>query len=170
MVEPINRSQFLRGDLRGENLPVRPPWSVAESMFVERCNRCGDCLTACEQRILQKGSGGFPEVNFSQGPCTFCGACVKSCAKDALAFHLDTEHPPWSLSIEINQACLSQLAVVCRVCGERCDGSAIRFRLQTGGRAIPEVDEDLCTGCGECVGACPTQAIRIRPVRQVRAA
>ena len=29
------------------------------------------------------------------------------------------------------------------------------------GMAVPRVDPSLCTGCGQCVDACPSGAIRI---------
>ncbi|HIE54650.1 MAG TPA: hypothetical protein EYP90_05640, partial [Chromatiaceae bacterium] len=39
---------------------------------------------------------------------------------------------------------------------------AIAFELQTGGRAQPRVDEQLCNGCGECLAVCPENAVSLR--------
>ncbi len=52
--------------------------------------------------------------------------------------------------------------VVCRICGDRCETEAIRFRLKTGAVSIPEIDDALCTGCGACQFGCPVDAVTIR--------
>jgi len=170
MVEAINRNQLLRGDLSGEAAPIRPPWSGPEGLFIEQCERCDDCIKFCEQNIIRRGSGGFPLIDFSKGHCTFCGDCVKACQHAALTFPENLEERPWALSIEIKDNCLSMNGIVCRICGERCEESAVRFQLQTGGRALPLPDPELCSGCGECSHVCPSFSIKIRPLQHARAA
>lgn len=159
MTKSVSRAQFLRGDFGGNRQAFRPPWAVAEADFVEMCNRCGDCLPACPEKILEKGRGGFPLVNFSLGECTFCGECVKVCKSKALR---QTEgEQPWALKARIAASCLALNQVVCRSCGESCPTSAIRFRVATGAVARPEIDPVACTGCGACVGPCPVAAVTI---------
>lgn len=51
--------------------------------------------------------------------------------------------------------------VVCRSCGDVCDAAAIRFSPRIGGAACPAVLAEHCTGCGECVSACPANAITL---------
>ena len=51
--------------------------------------------------------------------------------------------------------------VVCRTCGESCAPGAIRFRIEAGGVSAPQVDLAACTGCGDCVPACPVAAITL---------
>jgi ferredoxin-type protein NapF len=157
----INRIQLLRGDLRGSRQIVRPPWAPDEFRFVDTCERCDACIAACSETILKRGQGGFPEVDFSQGGCTFCGDCVKACTHGVLAFFDDLEQAPWNLIAQIQDNCLSLNGVVCRSCGEACDDSVIRFKLEIGGKARPLLDETECTGCGECIAICPTQSIQI---------
>ncbi|MGB8052179.1 MAG: 4Fe-4S dicluster domain-containing protein, partial [Azonexus sp.] len=76
-----------RGFLRGRPRPkakIRPPWALPETDFVDRCTRCGNCLSACPQKILVAGDGGFPTIDFSQHECTFCGDCATACQPLAL--------------------------------------------------------------------------------------
>ncbi len=163
MKKNINRAQFLRGDIGGSRQGIRPPWSKSEALFTDLCERCGDCLTVCPQQILVKGSGGFPTVDFSRGPCTFCRACVEACRHHAFDTPLEDDASAWALEVSINDSCLSLRGIVCRSCGDACDTAAIRFQLKTGGRSAPQVIDHLCTGCGECFAVCPSRAISILP-------
>jgi ferredoxin-type protein NapF len=61
----------------------------------------------------------------------------------------------------IAAACLALNRVVCRTCGESCAPGAIRFRIEAGGVSAPQVDAAACTGCGDCVPACPVAAITL---------
>lgn len=170
MQTSIDRFQFLRGDLRGNRRGIRPPWSQPESQFIDLCERCGECLDACPKEIIENGPGGYPVVNFADGFCIFCGDCVKACNHKALRFPADPTIPPWMLEVAIDSSCLSLNGVVCRSCGDICEEAAIRFRLRTGGRSEPYLDPSACTGCGECVSACPNNAVTITPTHQDHAA
>lgn len=152
-----------RGFFRGRPRPkaeIRPPWALAESHFIDACTRCNDCLKACPEAILISGDGSYPTVDFGRGECTFCGDCVRSCQAKALIASEDAL--PWSYKAVIGPGCLPHKGVECRVCGDFCDARAIRFQPRLGGSPLPEINADLCTGCGACVAACPTQAIAIQ--------
>jgi ferredoxin-type protein NapF len=64
----------------------------------------------------------------------------------------------------IEPNCLATRGVVCRTCSEHCEPRAIRFRLQTAGRALPLIEDALCNACGECVRVCPVQAMALQVV------
>jgi ferredoxin-type protein NapF len=151
------RRDFLRARRSSAPPPLRPPWALAEQQFSARCSGCGDCLRACPSGILVSGEGRFPTVDFSRGECTFCGDCVAACIPGALR-HTEGQ-APWSLRARIGEACLAERGVECRICGEVCGASAIRFRPRVGGVALPQLDEAACTGCGACLAPCPSQAI-----------
>ncbi len=156
----IARRSFLRGR-PGRQAPLRPPWALLESDFTTRCTRCtrcGDCVSACPTGLLQSGDDGFPFANFASGTCDFCAHCVEACPSGAL---LRRNDPPWNLVASIGDACLARQDVVCRTCGEACDAEAIRFTPRIGGVAIPELNTERCTGCGDCLAGCPTRAIAI---------
>ncbi|MBT7409175.1 MAG: ferredoxin-type protein NapF [Methylococcales bacterium] len=155
----ISRFQFLRGDLNGSRVAIRPPWSLDETTFTEYCSRCGDCVKQCPENILEQGRGGFPQINFKGNGCTFCQVCVEVCKEQV--FKQDLTELPWLLNVTIKSNCVSQHGTVCQVCAEQCETEAIRYRYVMGGSQIPELTPDLCTGCGYCYGTCPTNAIEI---------
>ncbi len=143
---------------------MRPPWSVPEDAFVERCTRCDRCIDACAQGVLARGSGGFPEARFTGGACTFCGDCARACPENAFERAEPSARAAWRLRAQVLDACLAARGVVCRACGDVCEPRAIRFRLLPGGRALPLIERAGCTGCGGCIGVCPVGAIRLEPI------
>ena len=160
-----SRRSFLRGHFGQKILSVRPPWSLPESQFNQRCSRCGDCVEVCETGVLQKGEGGFPEARFNLAGCNYCGKCVQKCT--AGAFHPIKDKSPWQQKAIISLSCLARQKIVCRTCEERCEAGAIHFKLEKGGVAIPLLDLTLCNGCGMCVADCPSHAITLKPTEHV---
>ena len=143
-------------------MPIRPPWALKESLFLESCSRCSDCVSACTQGIIMRGAGGFPEISFKQGECTFCNDCATACKTNALTAS-DLNGLAWKLDVSIQSSCLSLNAVVCRACGDSCDVQAIYFKLKVGGVSEPQIAQDNCTGCGACLAVCPVDAVKINP-------
>ncbi|MDI6748335.1 MAG: ferredoxin-type protein NapF [Rhodocyclaceae bacterium] len=162
MDAPVNLSR--RSFFRARSLVrhcLRPPWAQAEAVFLATCTRCDACIDVCPSRIVVRGDGGFPEVDFLRGEheCSFCRACVDACAPKAL--HDRSGGVAWQYVAAIGASCLARDGVVCRSCGDICQPGAIRFRPQVGQAARPEVDLSICTGCGACVAPCPSRAVRI---------
>ena len=176
----MSRRFFLRGKVAASApLVVRPPWALPEARFTEQCKRCDDCIDACPEKIIVQGDGGFPEVNFKLGECTFCARCAESC--EAGAFHYfdagnsisrsdDQQHDicakpanAWDLVVAIRPNCLAMNAIVCRACGDNCEEQAIRFQLKPGGVSEPIISQEECTGCGACVAVCPVDSVSIKP-------
>ncbi|EIJ69010.1 ferredoxin-type protein NapF [Pasteurella bettyae] len=168
MEKELPRRQFLRGgflkSLQSEAIKqqgfqgVRPPWAVAEEQFITSCTRCGDCIHVCETKILVKGAGDYPEIQFSHGECTFCMKCVEVCQQPIFRPRAESA---WKHKIEIQSGCLALNHVECRTCEDNCESRAIRFKRQLGGIATPEVQLDNCNGCGACISVCPVQAIKL---------
>ncbi len=155
------RRRLLQGKLEGPKRPPRPPWAVDEARFIELCTRCDDCIRACEDGLLVRGAGGFPEIRFTEYGCNFCGDCLQACRTHALSAPHPAPSLAWRWRAQITERCLSLRGIVCRSCGDACDTDAIRFRLEVGGRATPMLDIDACNGCGECLAICPEDAVAL---------
>ncbi|WP_093032131.1 ferredoxin-type protein NapF [Ruegeria marina] len=155
MASRHSRRDILRGAIRHDRAQImRPPG--AQPDFDRLCDDCGACSQACPQRIVRRSEHGGPVVDFRHGACTFCGDCARACPTGALVAE-DIGVWPWRASIL--SSCLSYNGVSCRSCEDACEPRAIRFRLQTGGRAVPVLDQQACTGCGECAFTCPAQSV-----------
>ncbi|MDH5611492.1 MAG: ferredoxin-type protein NapF [Gammaproteobacteria bacterium] len=154
----INRMQFLRGDYSGKSSPIRPPWAGDEIQFTQTCDGCGECIEQCPTKIIRKGRGNYPVINFNVGECLFCGKCVDACEPKALI--INESQPPWSVEASINTVtCIAFNGVECRSCYDPCEANSITMTPRLGGVSIPVINTDLCTGCGACFAICPTKAI-----------
>lgn len=153
----INRRAFLRG----ATLPDRlPPWVSAKAL--SHCTSCAECVAACPEEIISISRSGYPSVDFSHTGCTFCGACADACPEDVFG---STQDPAWDAEVRVSDDCLLKSGVSCQLCTDFCDAEALQFDLSirpSGGLVIQLQD---CTGCGMCVGACPTNAISVQPIQ-----
>jgi len=138
---------------------IQPPWSSSNEKFRLLCNGCENCISACKNNILILNSKGYPQVDFSLGSCSFCGACAVSCPREAFSY--DPLFPPWNLHVKINSRCLTKNNVICRTCVEQCEKEAIEIPRIMDKDKSPRILADSCDGCGACFKACPVQAIEI---------
>jgi len=168
----VNPSPFL----------IRPPGSLPEENFLERCIRCGQCMRVCPNNalhptLLESGFEGLwtpymiPKIGYCEPTCTLCGQVCPTGAIQELAFEEkvgDDDTPPMRVGTAFfdRGRCLPwAMATPCIVCEEWCPVSpkAIYLREETAididGNEIqvqrPRVDPALCTGCGACEYACP---------------
>lgn len=140
--------------------PLYPPWALPAPGFVDICTRCNECLTHCPEQIIVEGDGGFPEIHFQKGECTFCEKCVEVCDSGAL-LKTTPEQQPWVIVAHIKDTCLAFHNVTCSRCADECESRSIKLNYSVHGISIPEVNNDNCTGCGACVGVCPVSAIAV---------
>lgn len=62
---------------------------------------------------------------------------------------------------ELAATCLAVNGVTCSICADPCESSALRVKPLMGGRALPVIDIETCTGCGDCVRLCPVGALAV---------
>lgn len=156
MVDLAKRSFFSRNKI--DDTSIRLPWLDKATVFTDLCTRCGKCAEKCETSIIVKGDGGFPTVDFSIDECTFCYQCAEVCPE---SLFVPKSEQPWNAKALINDSCLAFNNVECRSCGDMCETMAIKFKLEIGKVAQPEIELDECSGCGACVAVCPTSSINV---------
>ena len=139
-------------------LVVRPPYGLNESLFQSECVTCESkaCVASCDEQIIMIQNDGTPKLDFSKSGCTFCEECANVCEPNVL--NLDNSHTSEQLNATFRistDGCVAHHGVICFSCKEPCIDDAILFN----GMFSPVIDMDKCTGCGYCLGRCPTQAI-----------
>ncbi len=159
LMDMQRRNLFLGRNLSSSEV-VHLPWLKSHELFYENCTRCEKCTQICPEAIVSQADGGFPAIDFKKGECTFCGKCAEVCPQPI--FIINKKISPWDFFAKVDPStCLSSQHISCRSCQDSCDYRAIKFTLKAGKTPYPEVNEDLCCGCGACVSRCPTYAIKI---------
>jgi ferredoxin-type protein NapF len=160
---------------------IRPPGSLREDLFLQKCVRCSLCMKVCPTNGLQPalseaGIEGFwtPILVPRIGHCAqYCTACGDVCPTDAI----QPFTPQEKKYLFIGRAYIDRSMCIvwaqdkkCLVCDEHCSYRALHWKVVDGLRR-PFVNEYLCTGCGECEAKCPVQpiaAIRVTTLGDLR--
>jgi MauM/NapG family ferredoxin protein len=176
---------------------IRPPGATAETDFLARCIRCGQCMKICPNNALHPAldEAGFeglwtPVLVARIGYCEpTCTLCTKVCPTGAIRsltegqkLGKDNEEMVRLGTAFIDRGrCLPwAMETPCIVCEEFCPVSpkAITYEEKTierNGSAVslklPQVDPNLCNGCGACEFMCPVHdkaAIRVSSAGESR--
>ncbi|MBX3318285.1 MAG: 4Fe-4S dicluster domain-containing protein [Nitrospira sp.] len=148
---------------------LRPPGAVEEALFLERCTKCSDCVTACPPHaIAVHPTDGTPVLYADQSPCLLCEdfPCVRACGTEAL---VPVEH---GHQVRMGVAVISQRLCTagqgCHACVSRCPTDALAMDFESL-RLL--VATEACVGCGMCEMVCKTVndhvAIRVVPARHL---
>ena len=150
---------------------LRPPGAVSESMFLDRCTRCGDCIKACpHSAVAVHPRDGFPIIFPDQAPCYLCDdvPCVSACETDALVAVQHIGDVRMGLAVVSPKTCTAEQG--CNACVSQCPTHALSMDFDAL-RVI--VSDAQCVGCGICEYTCKTVndriAITIRPARSFAA-
>ncbi|MCK4766358.1 MAG: 4Fe-4S binding protein [Candidatus Aminicenantes bacterium] len=155
---------------------VRPPGSVKEKEFLEKCIRCGECMQVCPTNFIQpalfeSGVDGMwtPITNPQTGYCEYeCFKCTEVCPTEAIERLTLEQKKEFKMGIAVvdrNRCYTYADGYNCAVCEEHCPvpDKAIRFREVSTwnfeGKLVNVkqiyVVPDLCIGCGICENVCP---------------
>jgi ferredoxin len=155
---------------------VRPPGSVGEDEFLDKCIRCGECMKVCPTNVIQPmmleaGLEGMwtPVLKHELGYCEYkCNMCTQVCPTDAIKKLTLEEKQKVRIGLAYvdRSRCLPwAYARMCQVCYEQCPLPEKAIKLEDAkvttakGASItvkqPHVNIDLCIGCGICQNKCP---------------
>jgi ferredoxin-type protein NapG len=147
---------------------LRPPGAVSETLFAERCTKCGDCLEACPYHaITPHATDGLPIIVAERAPCHLCEdlPCIASCRTDAL-LPLTRFDVKMGLAVVSPRLCTAEQG--CNACVSRCPTGALSMDF---GAMTVGVSGSQCVGCGLCEYTCKSVndhvAITVRPARSL---
>jgi polyferredoxin len=165
---------------------IRPPGSVPERDFLERCIRCAECMKVCPNNALhpafmEAGVEGLwtpvliPRIGYCEPTCVLCGQVCPTGAIQKITEEQKLGNPQRHIpAIAIGTAfydhgrCLPHaMATPCIVCEEFCPTAPKAIYVVEAdvhnreGQPVhvqqPHVDPRLCIGCGACEKVCPVQ-------------
>lgn len=157
---------------------IRPPGSLPEGEFLNKCIRCLECVRICQSngKCLQPDSIHnnitelwAPVAVMREGYCEYaCNLCGEVCPTEAiLPLSLATKQKtPMGLAYFDKNLCIPFAQNKdCLVCEEHCPtpDKAIKFEIKdiilpdgsTRKVKYPYVIKELCIGCGICEYKCP---------------
>jgi len=147
--------------------PVTPPGAKSQARFNSLCTACHLCVSACPTQVLQPtyfiyGLTGFlqPRMDYITNFCNFeCTLCSEVCPTGAILPVSKDEKKLLQLgkSYFVKENCVVYTKeTVCGACSEHCPTKAVKMVPYKEKLTIPEVNNNICVGCGACEYACPT--------------
>lgn len=156
---PVQKAPTIRSDW------LRPPGAVEETVFLERCTRCGDCIKGCPPgAIVVHARDATPILFADQAPCLLCEdfPCIAACQTGALEPVSGVREVRMGWAVVSHSLCTAGQG--CHACVSRCPTQALAMDFHLMQVAIVR---NMCVGCGMCENICKTVndhvAIRVVP-------
>jgi MauM/NapG family ferredoxin protein len=174
---PLFKINYKRRDVN--EAVIRPPGSLPEEEFLDKCIRCGECMKVCptnglQPTFLEAGVEGIatPILVPRVGYCEYvCVSCTRVCPTNAIVELTEEEKKKVKIGvarIDTNRCIPYSEYENCLVCEEQCPvstktGKAIKFEIRdvitfdgdVRRLKFPVVLKDKCIGCGICESKCP---------------
>jgi polyferredoxin len=175
---PLLRSAPISKKEYSEPALIRPPGSLTEREFLQRCVKCGECMKVCitnglQPTLLEAGLEGLwspmlvPRIGYCEHRCTLCGQVCPTGAIKQLT-------PEEKMEVKIGHAVIDKGRCLpyaygqpCIVCEEVCPTpqkaiwyEEVTVRDRNGKKVTvkqPRVDLEQCIGCGICENKCPVK-------------
>lgn len=157
-----------RSDEPEPSRAICPPGAVSVDRFMDRCTACHLCISACPTHVLQPalaeyGFAGLmlPRLDFTRAACSYtCRICAEVCPDGAIQ-RLDLADKQLTrigeAHLDEDKCIVKTKGTDCAACSEQCPTQAVTMVPHDGHLRFPQLNRDLCIGCGGCEFACPVQ-------------
>ena len=150
-----------------KNHPITPPGSRGQKHLLDHCTSCHLCVSKCPANILKPafmeyGLGGImqPTVSFEKGFCNYdCTICGDVCPNEAIhSLTVEEKHRTQMgyVVFLLDNCIVNTDETSCGACSEHCPTQAVAMKPYKDGLTLPQVDTEICVGCGGCEYVCPT--------------
>lgn len=151
--------------------PIAPPGAKSIGHLNAHCTACHLCIAKCPSEVLKPatseyGVKGFmqPHFDFSRGFCSYdCTICGEVCPNHAIVpLTIEQKHKTqMGRVVFVETNCVVKVKEEsCGACSEHCPTQAVSMVPYKNGLTIPQVNPDICVGCGGCEFICPVRPFR----------
>lgn len=153
--------------------PIVPPGAISLERFKDVCTGCQICVTQCPSHVLRPTGLEYgidymlkPRIAYIDSYCNYeCTVCSEVCPTHAIKPLTKEEKATTQVGIAtffINRCIVKTEGTDCGACSEHCPTQAVHMVPYESTLTIPQVNPDLCIGCGGCESICP-----VRPMRAI---
>ncbi len=146
--------------------PIAPPGALSISNFKKHCVACHLCIATCPTKVLQPSflEYGFtgmnlPKMDYGISYCNYdCRQCGKICPTGALTILPKEEKQRTQIGravLRLHKCVVESEGTACGSCSEHCPTQAVHMVPNASGIPSPQLNVDICIGCGACEYACP---------------
>lgn len=162
---------FVRHKAYKREYPISPPGAVSTEHLLKHCTACHLCIAKCPSHVLKPvfmeyGLGGMmqPKMYFDDGFCNFdCTVCSEVCPNGAiLPLTKEKKHVTQvgRVVFLVENCIVNTDETSCGACSEHCPTQAVTMVPYKNGLTIPQVNPEICVGCGGCEYVCPVRPFR----------